>query len=291
MVNKARWWLFFLILLFFASVAGYQTVFTLPKQAQLSSIAEGQLKPSLQCYRNPSALSIDLDRQVSLLLWNIYKQNRVNWQSELDRFSEGKQLVLLQEASMTKALRQWIEDKQWFGSQVDAFKAFDTTAGVLNLSLPTPSLACAYTELEPWLGLPKSALYANYRLSNGEVLAVVNIHAVNFTYGTKEYQRQLSVLVDELLKHQGPIILAGDFNSWSDTRMAVMQQALDKLELQEAKFEPDNRTQFMTGLALDHVFYRHLVLETAEAPVSDASDHNPLEVRFRLEDKDVQSPN
>ncbi|MFB9217528.1 endonuclease/exonuclease/phosphatase family protein [Vibrio sinaloensis] len=288
---KKRWLLFFPVLLVLLGVASYQTVFTLPNQPQLSSISEGQLELSLQCYRNASASVIDDNQQVSVLVWNIYKQNRENWQSELDRLSEGKQLVLLQEASMTAELRQWIQSKQWFGSQVDAFKAFDTTAGVLNLSQPTPSLACAYTELEPWLRLPKSALYATYPLSNGQALAVVNIHAVNFTYGTTEYRRQLDVLVDQLLKHQGPIIVAGDFNSWSDARMKVMQQALNKLGLKEAQYQPDNRTQFMTGLALDHVFYRDLVVETAKAPVTDASDHNPIEMRFRLKNKDIERPN
>lgn len=262
--------------------AGYQTVFSLPQQAQISSYNSGEEQLSLQCYNNEQAAVLDEDNRINLLVWNIYKQNRDTWRSRLDQYSQGKQLVLLQEASMTPQLKEWISKGQWFGSQVDAFKAFDTTAGVLNLSLDSPSKACAYTELEPWLRLPKSALYALYPLSNGQQLAVVNIHAVNFTYGTEEYHRQLKVLVDELSQHQGPVIVAGDFNSWSEQRLKVMSESLSAVGLKEVNYTSDNRTQFITGLPLDHVFYRGLTLEKAEAPISDASDHNPILVTFHL---------
>jgi len=262
--------------------AGYQTVFSLPQQAQISSYNSGEEQLSLQCYNNEQAAVLDEDNRINLLVWNIYKQNRDTWRSRLDQYSQGKQLVLLQEASMTPQLKEWISKGQWFGSQVDAFKAFDTTAGVLNLSPDSPSKACAYTELEPWLRLPKSALYALYPLSNGQQLAVVNIHAVNFTYGTEEYHRQLKVLVDELSQHQGPVIVAGDFNSWSEQRLKVMSESLSAVGLKEVNYTSDNRTQFITGLPLDHVFYRGLKLEKAEAPISDASDHNPILVTFHL---------
>ena len=290
MMNK-KWLLALPIGLVLTGMVGYRVVFTLPEQGQISSISQGNIAPSLQCYRSDSAKPVDLNGELNVLVWNIYKQNRPNWHASLQTLVEGKQLVLLQEASMTPELLHWIEDNQWFGSQVDAFKAFDTTAGVLNLSYDTPDLACAYTELEPWLGLPKSALYATYPLTNGQSLAVVNIHAVNFTYGTVEYQRQLDTLVTELLNHQGPIIVAGDFNSWSDARLSVMKQALDKIGVTEVTYQVDNRTQFVTGLPLDHVFYRDLVLQKAEAPITDASDHNPIEVSFRLKNNDVERPN
>lgn len=262
--------------------AGYQAVFSLPQQAQISSYNSGEEQLSLQCYNSEQAAVLDEDNRINLLVWNIYKQNRDTWRSRLDQYAQGKQLVLLQEASMTPQLKEWISKGQWFGSQVDAFKAFDTTAGVLNLSPDSPSKACAYTELEPWLRLPKSALYALYPLSNGQQLAVVNIHAVNFTYGTEEYHRQLKVLVDELNQHQGPVIVGGDFNSWSEQRLKVMSKALSAVGLKEVNYTSDNRTQFITGLPLDHVFYRGLTLEKAEAPISDASDHNPILVTFHL---------
>jgi len=265
-----------------AILIAYQVIFTLPDSAQVSTLSPSAKTPELACYNNSEAAVIDQQGKLNLLVWNIYKQNHSNWQSALQALAKDKQLLLLQEASMTAELRTWIDQGQWSGNIVDAFKAFDTSAGVLNLAHQLPKLACAYTEMEPWLRLPKSAIYATYPLSNGQVLAVVNIHAINFTYGTDEYHRQLGLLANALSKHSGPMIVAGDFNSWSEERLQVVKSLLGKLSVKEAVFQPDHRKQFINGLPLDHVFYRGLVLEKAEAPISDASDHNPIEVYFSL---------
>ncbi len=57
----------------------------------------------------------------------------------------------------------------------------------------------------------------------------------------------------------GLLFLLGIFNSWSEARFAVLKDdALEKVGLTEVAFEPDNRTQFIAGLVLDHVFYRGL---------------------------------
>ncbi|TOE88347.1 endonuclease/exonuclease/phosphatase family protein, partial [Vibrio parahaemolyticus] len=86
-------------------------------------------------------------------------------------------------------------------------------------------------------------------------LAVINVHAINFTVGTEEYTSQLSALETLLKQHSGPIVFAGDFNSWSEYRITAMKQALREANLREVQFSPDHRTQFITGLPLDHVFY------------------------------------
>ncbi|MGR5259138.1 endonuclease/exonuclease/phosphatase family protein [Vibrio astriarenae] len=266
-----------------AVVAGFEMIFSAPEKPQLVVFDKTvEPAPDIQCYNNDAPKVLDNDGQIDVLVWNIYKQNRHNWKVTLDRLSRDSHLVLLQEASLTKELQGWIGQGHWNGNAVDAFKAFDVSAGVLNVAKELPAKACAYIELEPWLRLPKSALYAEYALSNGERLAVVNIHSVNFTYGTQEYHRQLSRLVAQLQKHQGPIIAAGDFNSWSADRVEVMQQALNKVGLKPALFEPDYRKQFVNGLPLDHIYYRGLTLKTAKAPKTDASDHNPLIAQFQL---------
>ncbi|MDA0146856.1 endonuclease/exonuclease/phosphatase family protein [Vibrio sp. LaRot3] len=291
-MNRKRLALLLPLAVVSVAVIGYHTIFKLPQSPQLTTVSgqssqlevsTNQGQPELTCFESQTAEPIDLNGQINLLVWNIYKQNRSNWQQISQEITQDKQLLLFQEASMTDALKAWINQDNWSGNLVDAFKAFDTSAGVLNLAHQLPIKACAYTELEPWLRLPKSALYAEYALSNGQSLAVVNIHAVNFTYGTEEYHRQLSTLANALKQHQGPMIVAGDFNSWSEQRMLVMREVLESVGVIEASLQPDNRTQFVTGLPLDHLFYRGLALETAKASITDASDHNPIEARFSIE--------
>ncbi|QIL84920.1 endonuclease/exonuclease/phosphatase family protein [Vibrio sp. HDW18] len=273
-----------LSLLVVAGVLAFYHLFTIPNQPELLVIQRDQISESLHCYQDVQQHSLDQQGQLNLLVWNIYKQNRPDWSTELSALSVDRQLLLLQEANLSPAFEQWIRQHDWAGTQTRAFTVFGEAAGVINLAQVMPSLACAYTQQEPWLRLPKSAIYARYPLSNQQQLAVVNLHAVNFSYGTKEYQQQLGTLLKLLEAWSGPMIVAGDFNSWSEARMALLDAKLAALGLQAVAFTPDHRSQFINGLALDHIFYRGLVLENAQAPKSGASDHNPLLVSFRLVD-------
>ncbi|MDH5878301.1 endonuclease/exonuclease/phosphatase family protein [Vibrio cyclitrophicus] len=262
-------------------VASFHLIFVIPQKPNLVTSSYSTSNDTYSCYQNSLPKSIDVSDGLSLIVWNIYKQNRNNWQNELNQLTEGSDLVLLQEARITKELSQWVTSGQWGSTRVNAFEVFEQSAGVLSLATHLPIEACAYTHEEPWLQLPKSALWSRYQLSNGEELAVINIHAVNFTFGTEDYKAQLKSLTDNLQKYRGPVIFAGDFNSWSEARFAVLKEALEKVGLTEVVFDPDNRTQFMTGLVLDHVFYRGLEVEKAKAPITDASDHNPMRVTFK----------
>ncbi|EPF1750136.1 endonuclease/exonuclease/phosphatase family protein [Vibrio alginolyticus] len=277
---------FFLALAFLimAVLVGFQVSFTVPDQPQIITQRGSELTQDIRCIEFSGSKALDQGGEINVLVWNIYKQNRTNWQSALNEFSADKQLLLLQEASMTPSFKQWLVDGRWVSNQVSAFKALGSGAGVISIAQGQPEKACAYTSKEPWLRLPKSALYSQYHLSNGEKLAVVNVHAINFTVGTKEYISQLTALEMLLKHHVGPILFAGDFNSWSKSRVNAMRLALKAADLQEVTFLPDHRVQFITGLPLDHVFYRGLALKYAKAPQSDASDHNPLLLSFTLND-------
>ncbi len=262
-------------------VVSFHFIFVIPNKPNLITTSPNTSNDIYSCYQNSEPKALDVSDGLSLTVWNIYKQNRSHWQTELNKLTAGSDLVLLQEASMTDGLLLWVTSGQWESTRVNAFEAFEKSAGVLNLATHLPIEACAYTHEEPWLQLPKSALWSRYKLSNGEELAVINIHAVNFTFGTEDYEAQLKSLTKNLQKYRGPVIFAGDFNSWSEARFTVLKEALEKVGLAEVAFEPDNRTQFITGLVLDHVFYRGLELEKAKAPITDASDHNPMLVTFK----------
>ncbi|MEC7939521.1 MAG: endonuclease/exonuclease/phosphatase family protein [Pseudomonadota bacterium] len=268
-------------LLITLTVVSFHFIFVIPNKPNLITSSPNTSNDIYSCYQNSESKALDVSDGLSLTVWNIYKQNRSHWQTELNKLTAGSDLVLLQEASMTDGLRQWVTSGQWGSTRVNAFEAFEKSAGVLNLATHLPIEACAYTHEEPWLQLPKSALWSRYKLNNGEELAVINIHAVNFTFGTEDYKAQLKSLTDNLQNYRGSIIFAGDFNSWSEARFTVLTEELEKVGLAEVAFEPDNRTQFITGLVLDHVFYRGLEVEKAKAPMTDASDHNPMLVTFK----------
>jgi endonuclease/exonuclease/phosphatase (EEP) superfamily protein YafD len=64
--------------------------------------------------------------------------------------------------------------------------------------------------------------------------------------------------------------------------MAVLKQALKDYQIKEVEFAPDHRKRFVTGLPLDHIFYRGMTLAAMSTPESDASDHNPMLAEFVL---------
>ncbi|EIO3967939.1 endonuclease/exonuclease/phosphatase family protein [Vibrio vulnificus] len=279
---KKRYWLALPLLLTGGGLLVFHSIFTIPAQPEITTISDGAFNQQLRCFESQSRAAIDHNGELNLLVWNLYKQNRSNWQQALVEFSENRQLLLFQEARLNDDLKRWIGSGGWSGEQVNAFKAFDKAAGVLTLGWRKPHLACGYTQLEPWIRLPKSGLYSEYPLSDDQMLIVVNLHAVNFTWGVQEYQQQVNDLIAALKEHPGPAIVAGDFNTWSEKRLQAVTERLENAGLTEVTFSPDQRTRFITGLPLDHVFYKGLVLQKAEAPQTDASDHNPLLVSFTL---------
>lgn len=258
------------------------SIFRTPDTARLH-VSQGESKKGgLKCYNNKKAKPIDNSGELNILVWNIFKQSEKNWRKSLIDYSRNVRLALLQEVSMNDEFKAYTEKSTWFSSHVDAFSVFGLSTGVLTLSINSPLRACAYIEYEPWIQLPKSGIYSLFTLSDKRKLVVVNLHSVNFTYGIEEYEKQITALVDALKKHQGPVIFAGDLNTWSLERITSIKATLDELNLIEVKFNPDNRKKFINGMALDHVFYRELQLVDAKSPSTNASDHNPLLVKFRL---------
>ncbi|WP_413113897.1 endonuclease/exonuclease/phosphatase family protein [Thaumasiovibrio sp. DFM-14] len=251
----------------------------IPEYAEVLTLDSQQLR----CFQNENSEIKPLDNNglINLTVWNIYKGGKPGWQEGLNQFSHHADLVLLQEASLHDEFRQYLEQTPWQVAMANAFTFFSHSAGVLNLSRTAALQSCAYLSVEPWLKLPKSALYAEFLLSDGQTLAVVNLHGINFTLGTEQYQQQLGALTAALRYHVGPMIVAGDFNTWRKGRQRVVEDFAKELGLSHTLFNDDYRTRVL-GLPLDHLFYRGLQLVEANAPQTDASDHNPLLAQFQV---------
>lgn len=236
-----------------------------------------------RCVQGVDSMSSYLDNQglLSVSTWNIYKQNRQGWEQQLANLNRASQLVLLQEAGLSTELRQFIRHAQLKVSMAKAFTLFDTAYGVMNLSHTEVKSACAFTATEPLIRVEKSGILAYYPLSSGEELLVVNLHGINFEWTLTHYSRQFEALALELEKHQGPIILAGDFNTWRAQRLNLVSEFAKRFNLSEIRYRVDER-QRVFGLPLDHLYYRGLIFLGAESLATESSDHNPITANFRL---------
>jgi endonuclease/exonuclease/phosphatase (EEP) superfamily protein YafD len=221
-----------------------------------------------------------LPYQFKLLSWNIYKAQIDGLLTDLQKLNADADIVLLQEAieepSLTKLKPYWRFAK--------GYKSGSVQSGVMTLSRWPAAVHCTLTHTEPWLRSPKATNIVEYALPNQQLLLSINLHGINFTIGVNDFKQQLEDAASIMRIHQGPIIFAGDLNTWSDRRQSLLKQTLNKLGLHEAIYLDDKRTKAF-GLALDQVWVRGVKIETTVVPELDSSDHNPIIATLTIEQK------
>lgn len=221
---------------------------------------------------------------IRLLTWNVHKQDDPGWDRDLARFAGAQDIVLLQEAVLDPALRAVVEGAGMRWVMASSFIYSDIDIGVVTGSRKTPLASCTQRVTEPLIRIPKSGVITWFRLADRDAtLAVVNVHAINFALLLGGYRAQLLALADALKDHRGPIIYAGDLNTWTAARDDVMREVAARLDLTEITFRQDRRTRFM-GKQLDHIFVRGLALVDSEAIPVKSSDHNPVRATLRVVD-------
>jgi len=218
----------------------------------------------------------------TLLNWNIYKQQKKNWRTKLQEWTENTDLITLQEAKYSVELQSFSHKNSLFYYQNYAFKYKDRIYGVNTLSRYPAQFICGSRATEPWIQIPKTGLASRYPLAGSAAsLLLINLHGINFTFRSALLTRQLQPYLALIALHQGPIIFSGDFNTWSDQRQALLEEALLKLRFNEVTFSNDLRSTIF-GHKLDHIYFRGLKVITSASMATDASDHSPQLVTFDI---------
>ncbi|WP_455207023.1 endonuclease/exonuclease/phosphatase family protein [Kaarinaea lacus] len=229
---------------------------------------------------NNQSLALD-PHGFSVLNWNIYKGNRDDLQHDLKQFSTKQDIVLLQEALLTDELKNSLDRHALKWLLNTAFLYDDRRTGVMTAAKVDTSYHCALRAMEPIIRTPKTTLISVFSLAGmPEQLMVANIHGINFTLALDAYGKQLHALEEILAQHSGPIVLAGDFNNWSNDRTRLLLELARRLSLQQLPYENHNRTMVL-GNAIDHIFYRGLSVIYHETHQVSSSDHNPITVMFK----------
>ncbi|MBE9568981.1 MAG: endonuclease/exonuclease/phosphatase family protein [Proteobacteria bacterium] len=226
---------------------------------------------------------------IAFLNWNLYKGDGDNWQSDFDNFAGSHDVLIIQEAFLDDELDQLLSAHAFAWQMNTAFYLNGTAAGVMTAANSGAVSSCGFQTTEPIIRVPKSTLVSYYRIDGHEQnLLVANIHGINFTLGMDSYQQQLDDLYAAVKDHRGPMIIAGDFNSWSDERMSAVNRLKNRLLLHALEYSVNNKTHVF-GNAIDHVFYRQLEPIEKKVWQVTSSDHNPISVRFRLADAPVRT--
>ncbi len=234
-------------------------------------VLDGERRPAL----DPLAIRV--------ATWNIHKESDAGWEGDLTAIVRGSDIVLLQETTLLESFRNSLQGSELVWVMASSFTYDGSDVGVLSASRVAPIATCTERALEPILNLPKSAVISWYAMKERrDTLCVVNVHAINFTLSTALYRAQLNAVAGAIASHEGPMIVAGDFNTWSDARMQVMQDVADRLGLVEITLVDDKRQTFF-GRQVDHILIRGLAVEHAVVIPVTSSDHNPILVTLRAD--------
>ena len=246
-----------------------------------NACADDRLLQSAEVKGNAATTGLNPER-FSILNWNIYKGQRENWASDFQRYTYKHDLVTIQEAHLDDELEAMLDSEHQYWTLNTAFHYGGSATGVMTASRVKPLGNCGQRTVEPLIRFAKTSLISYYPIEGmTRNLLVANIHGIIFTLGVDVYTRQLEKLYEVMKLHDGPIILAGDFNTWSDSRMRIVENFADMLALKSLDYTNHNRTSAF-GNALDHVFYRGLDPVEHDTWHVTSSDHNPTRVSFRV---------
>ena len=219
-----------------------------------------------------------LSNPIRLLSWNVQKAQSSGLKPLLQTLSTQQDLILIQEAVLSEDLLAGFKSHHW--DFAPGYQTASGPSGVLTASRIKAREHCQFSALEPWLRTPKAAAISRFDLlDSDEQMLVVNMHSINFSFGIEDFSRQLQQVADYIDAHSGPIIFAGDFNTWSERRLLLLQAMAAQHSLQALDFPQDDRTRFF-GQALDHIFIRGLKARSSEILKTDTSDHNILLVEL-----------
>ena len=235
--------------------------------------------------------SLDPEK-ISILVWNMYKGANETWKRDYQNLIKGKDLIIAQEMYLDEQMRETFNEHDLFGYHTATSFMYipsQTRTGVTTASyaVPTSFIHQRSRAIEPVIKTPKMTLITKYELDGmDEELMVVNIHSVNFVT-VAAMKSQLVDAADEIEKHKGPVIFAGDFNTWSWGKVVTMKRILeDRLGMKEVTYKIDNRKKVF-GEIIDYIYIKGLDVIESESFSEEqipGSDHPPMTAILRIPD-------
>lgn len=229
--------------------------------------------------------------EIEILVWNLEKCGG-NVVQDLGDLMRKADLVIAQEASQKPQVLTLMRDSGMDWRMASSIELRRVPTGVLTGSRASPlrTAFVASKTREPFLRTPKMTLLCEYALpQSSERLLVVNVHGLNFAGYSRGFARQIHQLDKAMKGHSGPLILAGDFNTWNNKRQRILDDLARRHGATPPAWGPGRQSAF--GHALDHVYVRGLTIERADILTNiESSDHPPLRLTLRLVQNNRHSP-
>lgn len=233
---------------------------------------------------NESQQEQTLPSEFGLLCWNVHKRNAgykfdLYFNDILKHYTID--LLALQEVKITQSAGSSFECFHY--SFAPNIKLLNYSYGVLNGSRVQDKETFSHlsSHRESMIQTHKSAIFSTYPLHNGELLLLVNLHAINFR-ASKVYNKEIETIFEKIRHYHGPMIVTGDFNSWNRKRISILMKLAGSLHLKNIEIDRGHLIKSFMNYKLDHIFYRGIhLIESHAVDVQGISDHNALYARFK----------
>lgn len=213
-------------------------------------------------------------KEYSLVTYNIFKTHFPFVRQTIGSLCSKHDFVLLQEWVSSVRTR---EDEHIVSCVTFTIPFRNVSTGTATISRFPPIDVLELRSKERELGIitRKSMILTSYALQDGGVLHVANIHSLNFVTNAM-WKKQIDYFI-EYLPPSGPLIFAGDLNTWNPWRFNYLEERLKKHRLHYANYDHN------IIMRLDHIFTRDItVLETKADTNMHTSDHYPVILTFTL---------
>lgn len=217
---------------------------------------------------------------IRIAVWNLWKGAAgISFEHDYRILCYRSDLVLTQEALLSqRSIHVFCEPGFHVVHAASYMRKDRLRDGVMTVSRvsPDPSrlvrVVCKYPE--PVLKTPKVALVSFYPIAGMTTeLMVVNIHATLIRLKSAAVE-EMEHLLAHLPDHKGPILLAGDFNTFTAGYLKAVHSVLMQVGLEYIAIPNDPRAPTQ---ALDQVFCRGLDVQHIEVDTTiKQSDHFPI---------------
>ncbi len=226
-----------------------------------------------------------LPQVIDVAIWNIWKASGgEEFLREYKKICHQRHMVLCQEALLTLKGLGHFAPKGFVANHGGTYKRMDGLRdGVMTVAVARPRdgtrrILCLAPE--PVLRTPKATLITTYKISGRpETLCVVNTHATLIRRPATAV-REIEQVIEHISGHKGPLIYAGDFNTFTSAYITEVDRVLSTVGLERVRFDVDPRA---STAALDQLYIRGINLINAVVDTSFVkSDHFPIIARLDL---------
>ncbi len=244
-----------------------------------------EASPSALCDSNDSLVRFSNSivptetKTIEVLTWNVLKFKRENSFLDFTSLTGKADVAFIQEAIHSAELQS--KTAQSVSMDWTFFKSFCREYGASGVQTGTryPQLdadAMLAPAVEPVVNTPKVTGFSVVEISGRKVL-LINVHGLNANKGL-DFEKHMDQIVEVAAKFEGPIIWAGDFNTWSPARLTYLKNKAQSIGMVLLVPETDTRK-----LKLDHILVRGFKAKSVKVlDTYQSSDHWPVTAELEI---------